>query len=140
MIHVEVIDMKYRAHIAGAVVSGCGVIYLCNQMEISTNLLNIIGGAAIGGLIPDIDHPKSFLGRAIQPISTILMATIGHRTLTHSLLFLFLISFVASMFNIMLGFGLGIGILSHIVLDLLTPKTNGVAFLYPFYKRKIKLL
>ena len=123
-----------------AILSSHGVIYLCNQIGISTSPIYIICGAVIGGLIPDIDHPKSFLGSAIQPVSTILMTTIGHRTLTHSLLFVFLISFVASMFNIMLGVGLGIGMLSHIVLDLLTPKTNGVAFLYPFYKKKIKLL
>lgn len=132
--------MNNRAHIAGAVVSGGGVIYLCNQFGISTNPVLIISGAIIGGLIPDIDHPKSFLGSAIQPISTILMATIGHRTFTHSLLFLILISFFVSLLNIMLGVGIGIGILSHIILDFLTPKTHGVAFLYPFSKRKIKLL
>lgn len=131
--------MNYRAHTAGAVVSGCGVIYLFNQIGISINPLYIIGGAAIGGLIPDIDHPKSFLGSAIQPISTIIMETIGHRTITHSLLFLLIVSCAVAIFNIMLGVGVGIGILSHIILDLLTPKTNGVAFLYPFYKRKIKL-
>ena len=140
MIYVEVFDVKYRAHLTGAVLSGCGVIYLCNQIGINTNPLNIICGAAIGGLIPDIDHPESFLGYAIQPISTFLMETVGHRTLTHSLLFLFLISVIGAMFHIVLGIGIGIGILSHIVLDLLTPNSNGVAFLYPFCKRKIKLL
>ena len=140
IIYVEVIEVKYRAHLTGAILSGCGIIYLCNQIGISTNPFNIICGAAIGGLIPDIDHPDSFLGYAIQPISTFLLETVGHRTFTHSLLFSLLISIVGAMFHIMLGIGIGIGMLSHILLDLLTPNSNGVAFLYPFCKRKIKLL
>ncbi len=132
--------MLYKAHMVGAVASGCGEVYLSNKIGISTNALYIVAGAAIGGLIPDIDHPDSFVGNAIEPISKIIKDTIGHRTLTHSLLFLLIISFVTSLFNVMLGVGIGNGILSHIVLDILTPHTNGVAFLYPFCKKKLKLL
>jgi inner membrane protein len=131
--------MEYMAHTVGAVVSACGIIYLSNKIGVQPNPLYLIGGAAFGGLIPDIDHPKSLLGSAIKPISIIIKETIGHRTLTHSVLFTLIISILASFFNIFVGVGIGIGMISHIVLDILTPETKGVAFLYPFYKKKIKL-
>lgn len=132
--------MKYKAHIVGAVVLSVGIININNKIGLEFNPLYIVGGAVFGGLIPDIDHPKSLLGSVIQPVSNIIKETIGHRTLTHSILFTVITCLFASFFNINIGVGIGLGMLSHIILDLLTPETNGVAFLYPFYKKKIKLL
>lgn len=132
--------MKYKAHTVGAVVLTLGIIDLNNKIGLELNPLYLIGGAVFGGLLPDIDHPKSLLGSVIQPVSTIIKETIGHRTLTHSFLFIVITCLFASLFNISIGIGVGIGMLSHIILDLLTPETNGVAFLFPFYKKKIKLL
>ena len=40
---------------------------------------------AIGALLPDIDHPSSWVGRRLRVISRPLAATIGHRGITHSL-------------------------------------------------------
>lgn len=132
--------MRYKAHTIGAVVLSVGIISLNIKIGLEFNPLYLVGGAVFGGLLPDIDHPKSLLGSAIQPVSTIIKETLGHRTLTHSILFLVITCFFTSLFNINIGIGIGLGILSHIILDLLTPETNGVAFLYPFYKKKIKLL
>ncbi|MBL6457614.1 metal-dependent hydrolase [Belnapia sp. T6] len=42
--------------------------------------------AALGGLLPDIDHPKSWVGQRLRPISDILAAVFGHRGVTHSVL------------------------------------------------------
>jgi inner membrane protein len=131
--------MKCIAHTVGAITSACGIIYLSNKIGFQPNPLYLICGAAFGGLIPDIDHPKSLLGSSIRPISIIIKETIGHRTLTHSIVFTLIISFLVSFLNLFVGIGVGIGMLSHIVLDLLTPKTKGVAFLYPLYKKKIRL-
>lgn len=131
--------MKYKAHTVGAVSLACGIIYLNKKSGVELSSLIFIGGAVLGGLLPDIDHPKSFLGNVIVPLSAIIKATVGHRTLTHSLLFTAIIGMMISIFNITLGFGIAVGMISHIVLDLLTPKSKGVAFLYPFYKRRIKI-
>jgi len=43
-------------------------------------------GAVIGSLLPDVDHPQSWVGRRTRPISTALAATLGHRGVTHSAL------------------------------------------------------
>src|SRR3989339_332125 len=42
--------------------------------------------AALGSIIPDIDHPGSIIGRIFYPISTYLERKFGHRTITHSLI------------------------------------------------------
>jgi inner membrane protein len=44
-----------------------------------------IGAAALGSLAPDIDHPKSWLGKRLIFVSLPLTALFGHRGITHSL-------------------------------------------------------
>ncbi|MFQ6010519.1 MAG: metal-dependent hydrolase [Candidatus Aenigmatarchaeota archaeon] len=72
-------------------------------------------------VLPDIDTPRSHIGR-IFPFSGWIEENIGHRSITHSLLFVVVAA---------LGGGLGplVGALSHILLDMLTP--NGVQLLWP---------
>src|SRR5690349_3101028 len=45
-----------------------------------------LGLAAVGSLLPDIDHPKSWLGRRFRLVSVPLAAALGHRGFTHSAL------------------------------------------------------
>ncbi|MBV9748546.1 MAG: metal-dependent hydrolase, partial [Acetobacteraceae bacterium] len=42
--------------------------------------------AAGGGLLPDLDHPRSWVGRRLRVLSRPLAAAFGHRGATHSLL------------------------------------------------------
>lgn len=77
-----------------------------------------------GSLLPDIDHSGSTLGRLVKPLSK----SLKHRSVTHSLLFL-LISTILSPY-------LGIGVLTHILLDMLNPE--GVRLFFP-YKKKMKV-
>lgn len=91
------------------------------------------GVAAIASLLPDIDHPNSWMGRRLPFLSRPLAAIFGHRGLTHSLLAVALL--------LGLGFyGLGgwaaplvVGYLSHIAADGLTPQ--GVPLLWPSRRR-----
>lgn len=85
--------------------------------------LNIPAMAALtlGSILPDIDHRDSLVGRHVP----ILPRLLKHRGVTHSLLFA------------VLCYGLypplGVGVLLHLLLDLLNPA--GVALLWPWKKR-----
>ena len=91
---------------------------------------------AIGGaLLPDIDHPYSWVGRRARLISHPLAALIGHRGFTHSILA------VVACGLLLRGRGFGhavvdplvVGYLSHLVADLLTP--SGLRLAWPLRRR-----
>ncbi len=83
-----------------------------------------LGLAVVGSLLPDIDHPKSWVGRRLRPLSACIGAVLGHRGATHSLL--------AAAGCALLLFHDGtprahvaplvVGYLSHLAGDLLTPR------------------
>jgi inner membrane protein len=86
--------------------------------------------AALGALLPDIDHPGSWVGKRLILVSAPISAVLGHRGVTHSLLAVLGMS-------ILLGLGglghaaapLAAGYLSHLACDGLTP--SGVPLLWP---------
>lgn len=95
--------------------------------------------AAMGGLLPDLDHPKSALGRRLPFLSIPLAALFGHRGFTHSLLavgvvlaLLVKLSLASPHLNSDLSWlivPVSIGYLSHLLGDSFTP--SGVPLLYP---------
>ena len=46
----------------------------------------IILFAVLGSIIPDIDHPRSVIGKIFYPVSCFLEDKFGHRTITHSII------------------------------------------------------
>ena len=82
-----------------------------------------LGLALLGSLLPDIDHPKSWLGRRVRPVSSGLAAVLGHRGLTHSAA-----AAAACIWSLHGGAlkwvaaPLAVGYLSHLAADLLTPR------------------
>lgn len=58
---------------------------------------------------------------------------IKHRTITHTLLALFLVTIIIMLFNFDIGLVFGINYLLHLLLDSCTK--TGVPFLYPFNKK-----
>lgn len=92
-------------------------------------------GAAIGaiaGVIPDLDEPKSKFGKPFFFISIPLNKLLGHRTFTHSLLFIILASAVIYPFSPLVAHATMAGIAAHIVGDMMTGR---VQLLYPLPKR-----
>lgn len=95
----------------------------------------------LGSILPDIDHPKAVINRLL--LFPLYWGFKGHRKITHSLLgFIIMIAFVqfiAQLVNwpIEVGLYLGIGYISHIMLDMLTPL--GCPVFYP-YKKKYNIL
>jgi len=82
-----------------------------------------LGLALAGSLLPDIDHPGSWLGQRLRPLSRMVGAVFGHRGITHSALALGacawgLLHDGAPRWAVA---PLAVGVLSHLAADLLTP-------------------
>lgn len=89
--------------------------------------------AALGSVLPDIDHPQSFISRRL-PLP--LWLVIPHRGITHSLLAV-LIWIPLSMVHWSLGI-IGLGYVLHIAADLVTK--NGTSLYAPFSRVRVGLL
>lgn len=105
--------------------------------------------AILGSLLPDIDMPKSTIGRLLSFISIPLEQKYGHRMITHSLigwaiatllwaLFLipvFLLFQLSTGHTLRLLLAFSIGYLSHIILDMFNPR--GVPLFWPDLTRDV---
>ncbi len=91
------------------------------------------------GVLPDMDNPRSLVGRLLFFFSAPLDRNFGHRTIAHSLLFCVFVSIIfASLSAVYLGsfssagplfFAGFMGYFSHIMLDAMTKQ--GILFFYP---------
>lgn len=97
-----------------------------------------ITATLFGSLLPDIDHTKSWIGKAFYPIAKWLSVNYGHRTITHSVFFLIgicLLSFFIEK-NFRADYSISIilffSVLSHLIFDMVT--LQGIPLFYPFYK------
>lgn len=106
---------------------------ICQNAELTPVLAqgdwwHIVPSAVLTCLLPDIDHPKSFLGQRLSWISKPVARAFGHRGFTHSLLAVF---GALTLFYLKVPDswivpadalqGLVLGYLSHILADMLTP-------------------
>lgn len=95
-----------------------------------------IAAAVLGSLFPDIDHPKSWLGRRLWLISAPLSALIGHRGLTHSLIAVIgLAALLLFAYNThhSIVLALCVGYLTHKAGDFVT--NSGIPLLWPMKRR-----
>ena len=102
---------------------------------------------AFGGLLPDIDHPSSYLGRRVPLFSDGVNLVFGHRGATHSLLaaclffvaaFLLACRWVPTAAAWSFAAYLLAGYLSHLFLDMLNPQP--VPLLWPLgYRARFPL-
>ena len=98
--------------------------------------------AGLGGLVPELEHPRSKLGRRVYPLSVLLYQFLGHRGFLHSAAFWALLTGVFWLLN---GFAdflpaetwklLSIGHASHLAGDVLVGG-NGVQLLWPMKQRQ----
>lgn len=119
--------MTGKTHIIGGLTASLAYA----QFTTSDPIL-LVGAGVIGALIPDICHGGSKIGRTFPFISKLINVIFGHRSFTHSLLFLFIISLLLKSFvtNEAVIEGILVGMVSHYVLDMMT--TNGIKLLFPF--------
>jgi inner membrane protein len=123
--------MKGPTHIVGGLAAAA---FAVKVLSLHTQEPIIYYSAALfGSIIPDICHPKSMIGRTVPLLSNMLSRLFGHRSITHSLLFVFLIYWgmeqLAFQGSTDFQLGVTVGVISHIILDLLTPQ--GTKLFYP---------
>src|ERR1700729_520560 len=90
-----------------------------------------LGLTPLGALLPDIDHPSSWVGRRVPVISRPLAAMIGHRGITHSALAVLVCLIVLRLQGVSRAVIAPpvIGYLSHLGADLLT--SRGLRLAWP---------
>jgi inner membrane protein len=136
--------MTVKGHIALATVIIQSTNYyfgLVDKIELISNPLYIsmIIAFYLGVILPDIDEPKSYIGRKLPFISHITGSLIKHRTFTHYLITFIAISliaylFVADNFLMMILFSISFGMFVHTLGELVTGGIRG--YFFPFYSNK----
>ena len=118
--------MTGKTHITGGIAASLAFA----QVSHYEPAILLIGGVA-GALIPDICHGSSTISRKFPFVSKIISALFGHRTFTHSLLFLLLALalFETIGLNEALSAGIIVGMVSHLLLDMATKR--GIKLLFP---------
>ncbi len=113
--------MMARSHVVVGLAAWVAVAPL---LHLSATDPAYLGLAVIGSLLPDLDHPGSWIGRRSRPVSTAIASALGHRGVTHSAVAV--LGLVALLVHE--GFrrggvsALAVGYLSHLAADMLTPQ------------------
>jgi membrane-bound metal-dependent hydrolase YbcI (DUF457 family) len=116
--------MQAATHIAGAVLT----LAISRGLGLPIGPLEAV--AVIGGsLLPDIDTTTAGMGRYVRPVAAWIETTYGHRTVTHSLLAVSLLTLAVWPLGPTVALALLWGVLSHLLLD--TLNVNGVPLLWP---------
>ncbi len=117
------------------------VIFFINLFSLKLDYLYVIIFSLFTCLLPDIDHPRSFLGYKFKWLFSWLYC-LKHRSITHSFIFVLFLMFLICNINLLIFHfnkniitGLILGYVSHILADMFT--CRGVDLFWP-YKRKIR--
>ncbi|MDN4522889.1 metal-dependent hydrolase [Fictibacillus fluitans] len=129
--------MKGNTHIMG----GLAAAALANQWIAGPASLDhqlvYYGAGILGSLLPDLCHPHSWVGKKTKLVSKLVSKTFGHRTITHSWLFIIGTIWVSNLlqtnYSPEIKNGLVAGVISHLILDACT--SRGIQFLYPIHIR-----
>lgn len=134
--------MMAATHVVTGVVTALGAALVSKASLPEAGIL--LAGGLLGCLLPDIDHPQSWLGRRLPFLSLPIAALFGHRGITHSLIAVVavLLSLLAAVSNLLddehvraslLALGIALGYGSHLLGDWLTP--SGIPLLWPHRQR-----
>lgn len=121
----------YKSHVA----TGLASLSILSVLQISQINVITICLAIFFSILPDIDHPKSVIGRYLPFISYPLDKLAGHRTLTHSVLSLAIVSISLLILPLEYSSVIVVAFASHLILDYFT--LQGIQLFFPkpkFYK------
>ncbi|QUW21991.1 metal-dependent hydrolase [Sporosarcina sp. Marseille-Q4063] len=118
--------MTGKTHILGGIAASLAYTQFTNH-----DPLIMVGAGIVGALLPDICHRGSKIGRKLPILSKMINVLFGHRTFTHSLLFLVIITWLLNSFipSEAVKAGVLAGMVSHYVLDMATK--NGIKLFFP---------
>lgn len=126
--------MQYKTHIMTSLAISLPVMHFTNALTTPAVI-----GMCLGTLLPDIDEPKSWIGRRTRGLSDGAKCAFGHRGITHSLVAVLTVAVILLLLSVFIGFGeeivvwFALGYLLHIVEDSFSK--SGVAWLKPFSKK-----
>lgn len=114
--------MLWRTHFLAGASAG---ILVAGHADAKTALVSA-GVAGLAALLPDIDSPDSWIGRAVPVLPRVLKTAVGHRGVLHSLVGMAFVTLLFSFWfrheNIAyLALPFLVGYLSHIGVDALNP-------------------
>ena len=114
--------MTGKTHLSCGILVGASIVSYCDT-DLFTSI-TVVTLAALSSIFPDICHTRSKVGRKFKLLSWIIRLLFGHR-------FIALIGLLLYLFQAPIYYGSAIiaGMISHIILDMLTPR--GVKLLYP---------
>jgi len=123
--------MLFRTHIAFSFLISLLFIHVLNTENQILFMILVL----FGSMLPDIDSLNSKISNKIPILPKILSLFVKHRGIFHSIFMALAISYIIYLFT---GYfsGFLIGYLSHLVADAMTK--SGIAFLYPFSKKRVK--
>jgi inner membrane protein len=128
--------MNAVTHVLGGYVLA-GTLCSFTDVNVFENQTYIIACAAFA-ILPDIDTTKSAIGKMFYPLAWLINRKCGHRTITHSLLFLFCVwlsMYLLFRFDVIPNTDLVkiavFSTISHFVFDMIT--LSGIPLLYPFF-------
>lgn len=115
-----------NTHIIGGITAS-----LAYAQFVGESPLVMVGAGIVGALLPDICHTGSRIGKRLPVVSKIISTVFGHRTFTHSLLFLMIVSILMNTFitSATVKAGVIVGMVSHYLLDMATK--NGIQLFFP---------
>lgn len=121
--------MMFKTHLVFGFLIGLFLIQFLHP----GNQILFLTFVVLASILPDIDHPKSKIGKKVKIIGFLF----EHRGFFHSVFALMLFSIpVFYFFNQMLGIAVLAGYLSHIAIDCLSHQ--GVMPFHPFSRQAIK--
>ncbi|MDR2151488.1 MAG: metal-dependent hydrolase [Helicobacteraceae bacterium] len=124
--------MIWRTHVVSSEAVALPLFYLATPTsEAFAQYLPIVAGAvAFGAILPDIDDPRSRVGRKLLPIAIVVSMLFRHRTATHSLVIWGALLFIALALwlfipsipttALLIAIGVTGGSMLHILGDLMT--------------------
>lgn len=147
--------MNYKCHRVAGLCAGLSYCFISSEVNPPTNptaLFNLYSAvllaSQLGSIIPDIDHPNSFVGKHFKTLSKSFNTLFGHRGMFHYPIFLLCIIVIMHFsYNslpedwrylyVLFCKGFVIGYISHIFLDLFNSK--GVKLLKPIINYNFKI-
>ncbi|RDU65040.1 metal-dependent hydrolase [Helicobacter sp. MIT 14-3879] len=137
--------MLAKSHLSIGLIGATAIFPLTKYLEIPKDLYTniLLPLILLGSIFPDIDEPKSFIGKKLPIISKIVSLSFSHRGFTHFLIFpliFIIIGIISNNYTTSLClFAFSYGIILHQLGDMLT--ISGIPhYFFPISNKKVVIL